>query len=62
MSHSLTYDEIKFDKEVKLEDISNIRNDTDSGFFVECDLSHPDKIKEETKVFLLCPEKNYSRR
>ena len=37
MSQSLPYDEIKFDKNVKLEDILNTPDDSDNGYFVEVD-------------------------
>ena len=37
MSQSLPYDEIKFDKNVKLEDILNTPDDSDIGYFVEVD-------------------------
>ena len=51
MSQPLPYDEIKFDKNVKLEDILNTPDDSDIGAFVEVDLKHPDSIKEKTKHF-----------
>ena len=38
MSHPLPYDEIKFDKNVKLEDILNTPEDKDTGYFVEVNL------------------------
>ena len=56
MSQLLPYDEIKFDKSVKLEDILNTPVDRDTGYFVEADLKYPDNIKEKTKIFLFCPE------
>ena len=40
MSQPLPFDEIKFDKNVKLEDIFNTNDDSDIGYFVEVDLSY----------------------
>ena len=57
MSQPLPYDEIKIDKNVKLEEISNTPDDSDIGFFIEVDLNYPDKIKEKTKHFPFPPEK-----
>ena len=51
MSQPLPYDEIKFDKNVKLEDILNTPDDSDIGYFVEVDLKCPDEIKHRTKTF-----------
>ena len=57
MSEPLLYDEIKFDNNVKLEDILNTPDDSDIGYFFEVDLKHPDNIKEKTKHFPFAPEK-----
>ena len=56
MSESLSYDEIKFDKNVKLEDILNTPDDNDIGYFIEVDLKNPDNKKEKTKHFPFAPE------
>ena len=48
MSEPLPYDEIKFDKNVELEDVLNTPDDSDIGYFVEADLIYPDNIKEKT--------------
>ena len=40
MSQPLPFDEIKFDKNVKLEDMFNTNDDSDIGYFVEVDLSY----------------------
>ena len=53
MSQMLPYDEIKFDTNVKLEDILNTPDGCDIGYFIELDLSYPDNIKEKTKYFHL---------
>ena len=37
LSETLLYDEIKFDKGVKLEDFLKTPDDSDIGFFFECD-------------------------
>ena len=39
------YDEIKFDINVKLEDILNTDDDSDIGCFIEVDLKYPNNIK-----------------
>ena len=56
MSESFPYDEIKFDNDVKLEDILNTHDDSDIGYLIEVDLKYPDNIKEKTKNFPFCPE------
>ena len=56
MSEPLTYDQIKFDKNVKLEDILNIPDDSDIGYLIKVDLKSPDNIKEKTKIFPGAPE------
>ena len=55
MSEPLPYDEIKFDKSVELEDILNIPDDSDIGYFIEVDLKYPDNIKQKTKNFPFVP-------
>ena len=57
MVQPLPYDEIKFDRNVKLEDILNTPDDSDIGFFVEVDIKYPDIIKKKTKHFPSAPEK-----
>ena len=52
MSEPLPYDKIKFDNNVKLEDILNTPDDGDIGYFIEVDLTYPDNINEKTKHFL----------
>ena len=56
MSEPLPYDEIKFDNNVKIEDILKTPDDSDIGYFIEADLKYPDNIKEKTKNFSFCPE------
>ena len=56
MSECLPYDEIKFDNNVKLEDILNSPDDSDNGFFIEVDLTYPTNIKEKTTNFPFAPE------
>ena len=55
MSQPLLYDEIKFDKNVKLEDILNTPDYGDIGYFIEVDLKYSDNIKEKTRNFALAP-------
>ena len=61
MSEPLPYDEIKLDKNVKLEDILNTQDDSNIGFFIEVDLNYPDNTKEKTKNSAFAPvnKKNY---
>ena len=55
MSQNLPYDEIKFDNKIKLEDILNTPDDSDTGYFIEADLTYPDDIKQKTKNFPFAP-------
>ena len=55
MSQPLPYDEIKFDKNIKLENILKTPDDSDVGYFVEADLTYPDNIKHKTKKFSFAP-------
>ena len=54
-SEYLPYDEIKFDKNVKLEDMLNTPDDSDINYFIEVDLKYPDNYKENTKNFPFAP-------
>ena len=54
MSQPLPYDENKFDKNNKLDDILNTPDDSDIGYFIEIDLKYPDNIKEKKKTFCSC--------
>ena len=56
MSQRLPYDEIKFEKDICLEEIINTPDDNEIGYFLEVDLKYPDNIKEKTKHFPFCPE------
>ena len=40
----------------KLEEILNIPDDNDVGYFIEVALKYPDIIKEKTKIFPFAPE------
>ena len=55
MSEPLPFDEIEFDRNVILEDLLNTADDSDTGYFVEVDLPHPDTIKEKTTNFPFAP-------
>ena len=55
MSQPLPYDEIKYDNNIKLEDILNNPDDSDIGYLVEVDLKYPDDMKEKTKYFPFTP-------
>ena len=60
MSQYLPYDEIKFDNNIKLEDILNTSDDSEIGYFIECNLKYPDHIKGKTKYFPFAPENKLS--
>ena len=60
MSQYLPFDDIKFDNNVKLEDILNTEDDSEIGYFFECDLKYPENIKEKTKNFPFAPENKFS--
>ena len=55
ISEPLPCDEIKIDRNVKLEDILNTPDDSDFGYFVEVDLKYPDDKKEKTQNFPFAP-------
>ena len=55
MSQPLPFDELKFDKNVKLEDILNTPDDSNTGYFIEVDLTYPNNIKKKTKNFPFTP-------
>ena len=46
MSQPLPFDELKFDKNVELEEILNTLVDNNIGYFVEVDLKYPDNIRQ----------------
>ena len=50
MSQMLPCDEIKFNKNVKLEGILNTPDDSVIGYFIEVDLTYPDNMKEKEKT------------
>ena len=54
MSQPLSYDEIRFDRNVKLEDILKTPDESGIGYFIEVDLRYPDDIKEKNKGFSFC--------
>ena len=55
ISQFLPNDEIKFEKDICLEEILNTSNDNKIGYFLEVDLKYPDNIKQKTKYFPFCP-------
>ena len=56
MSKMLPYDEMKFEKDICLEELLNTPGDNEIGYFIEVDLKCPDNIKEKTKNFSFCRE------
>ena len=62
MSQSLPYDDIKFDRNINLEDILNTPDDSNIGYFPDNSLSYLYNISEKTKNFPFCLEnKNISK-
>ena len=55
MSQPLPFAELKFDNNVKLEDIINTPDDSNFGYFIEVGFTYPINIKEKTKNFLFGP-------
>ena len=53
MCQLLPFDEIKFDKNVGLEDILKTPDDSDIGYFIEVDLKYSDKKKRKQNIFHL---------
>ena len=60
MSHLIAYDEIKFDRNVTLEDTKYTPDDRDIGYFGEVELKCPDEIKHRTKKLPFAPENKFS--
>ena len=56
MNEYRPFDEIKFDRNVKLEDILINPDDSIIGYFIDVDLTYPDNVKEKTKNFPFAPE------
>ena len=44
-----------YNLEQLVEDLLQIPDDNEYGFFIECDLEYPAEIKEKTKIFPFCP-------
>ena len=55
MSQMLPFEDIKFDNDIKLDDILNTPDDSDIGYFVEVDSKYSDNIKEKTNNFPFAP-------
>ena len=55
MSQSLPYDEVSFDKNVKLEENLITPDDIHIGYFIEVDLKYSDETKYKTKKFPFAP-------
>ena len=53
------FEKLNFPEEYELEqiveDLLQIPDDNENGFFIECDLEYPAEIKEKTKNFPFCP-------
>ena len=46
-----------YTQEQIIEDLLQIPDDNESGFFIECEIYYPENIKEKTENFPLCPYK-----
>ena len=57
MSQRLPFDEIKFDRNVKLDDILSTHDDSDIGYIIEVNIKYLDNIEEKTKNFPFAPVK-----
>ena len=53
MSQTLLYDEIKFFKSVNIEDILNTLDVSDTEYFFELGLKHPDGMRKNIVRFVL---------
>ena len=51
MNQSLPYNELEFDRNVKLEDRIYTLDISDIGYFVEVDLKSPDEVNENSVNF-----------
>ena len=51
MSQLLPFDEIRFEKDICLEEVLNTADDTEVGFIFEVDLEYPDSIKTKQRIF-----------
>ena len=60
MVQQCPFDNIIFDNCIKLEGILNNPDDSEIGYYIECDLKNPDNIKEKTKYFPFAPEIKFS--
>ena len=56
MVQALPYKDIKFNKEITIDEILQTEDDAETGYTVEVDLSFPQEIHERLKQLPLCPE------
>ena len=56
MSQALPYKDLKFNNDVKLEDILNTPDDSEVGYIVECDFNFPEHLHDKFREFPPCPE------
>ena len=55
MSQPLPFNEIKFERNIRLNEILNTPVDNDIGYFLEVDLRYLFNIRQNTKHFPFCP-------
>ena len=56
MSQSLPFKDLKFDKEVTLDQILETSDEAETGYIVEVDISYPIELHDKFKEFPPCPE------
>ena len=56
MVQALPYKDIKFNKEITIDEILQTEDDAETGYTVEVDLSFPQEIHERLKQLPPCPE------
>ena len=56
MSQPLSYDGIKFENDIRLNEMLNTPKDNDIGYFLKVDLKYPYNIIQKTKQYPFCPE------
>ena len=58
MSQPLPIDDIKFERNVCLEEMLNTPNDSDIGYFLQVDLYYPYNIRQKSKYSPLLPKRS----
>ena len=56
MSQPLPYKNIKFDKEITIDQVLETSDESETGYYIECDLHFPEELHDKFKEFPPCPE------